>query len=81
MNRVTTHEAKTNLSRILSRVREGEEFVICRGDVPVALLGPVKEYKKTRSRPAVGTVTSASVLCTQDAFAALSDEDLREWGL
>lgn len=35
---VTVTEAKTQLSRLIERVREGEEIVIRRGDRPVAKL-------------------------------------------
>jgi len=35
---VTVHEAKTNLSKLLARVEQGEEIVIARGSKPVAKL-------------------------------------------
>ena len=59
MQRVTTHEAKTHLSKILARVEQGEEFTVCRGEVPVALVSPVVEARRPKQRPAVGTITSA----------------------
>lgn len=37
---VNMHEAKTNLSRLVARVAEGEEIVIGRAGVPVAKLVP-----------------------------------------
>jgi prevent-host-death family protein len=77
---VTTHEAKTHLSKLLAEVEAGEEVTIARGTRPVARLVPVKRSAR-RSRPKVGTRTSAPVRWTQDAFAPLSDEDLKEWGL
>lgn len=40
MERVKIHEAKTNFSKLVSRVEEGEEIVIQRDDVPVAKLVP-----------------------------------------
>ncbi|HVR28042.1 MAG TPA: type II toxin-antitoxin system Phd/YefM family antitoxin [Thermoanaerobaculia bacterium] len=42
MTRVTVHEAKTHLSRLLRRVAMGEEIVIARGNEPVARLVPVE---------------------------------------
>ena len=33
---ITVHKAKTNLSKILLQVEEGEEVVVCRGKLPVA---------------------------------------------
>lgn len=38
---VTVHEAKTNLSKLIERARQGEEIIIARGRVPVARLMPV----------------------------------------
>lgn len=38
---VTIHEAKTHLSRLLHRVELGEEVIIARGKVPVAVLRSV----------------------------------------
>ncbi len=80
MQQVTTHEAKTHLSRFLARVLQGEEFVICRGDVPVARLVPVESVRVT-GRPKVGTRTSEAVECSEDVFSGLTDEELQDWGL
>jgi prevent-host-death family protein len=44
---VNVHEAKTHLSRLLERVREGEEVVIMRSNVPIARLVPV-HFKPAR---------------------------------
>jgi prevent-host-death family protein len=38
MKYVNTHEAKTNLSKLIAEVREGEEVVICQAGKPVARL-------------------------------------------
>lgn len=35
---VTIHEAKTHLSKLVARVEAGEEFIVRRGKVPVAML-------------------------------------------
>lgn len=35
------HEAKTNLSKLLERMADGEEIIIARAGVPVARLVPV----------------------------------------
>jgi prevent-host-death family protein len=39
---VNVHEAKSQLSRLLARVEQGEEIVIARAGTPVAVLGPVR---------------------------------------
>jgi len=41
MASVGVHEAKTHLSKLLQRVRAGEEIVITRNDEPLAKLVPV----------------------------------------
>jgi prevent-host-death family protein len=43
MIEVGVHEAKTNLSRLLRAVADGEEVVIRRGREPIARLVPVAE--------------------------------------
>ena len=35
---VTIHEAKTHLSQLLQKVEEGEEIIIARGKIPIAVL-------------------------------------------
>lgn len=80
MHRVTTHEAKTNLSQLISRVLEGEEIMIFRGNVPVARLVSAGA-EAPRLRPPVGTVTSDPVSWSADAFSSLDEDDLRDWGL
>ena len=47
---VSIHEAKTNLSRLVRRVEEGEEIVIRRGSTPVAKLVPLVHGPRDRGR-------------------------------
>jgi len=48
MKRVTIHQAKTNLSKLIQKAAEGEEIIIARGSEPVALLVPLKDSKGRR---------------------------------
>jgi prevent-host-death family protein len=48
MKTVNVHEAKTQLSRLLQAVEEGEEIVIARNGTPVAKLVPHVEERKPR---------------------------------
>ena len=48
MVRVTIHEAKTHLSKLIARAEAGEEIVIARGKEPVARLTPVVKPKPRR---------------------------------
>jgi prevent-host-death family protein len=51
---VNTHEAKTQLSRLLRRVRAGEEITIANRGVPVARLVPVSAHPSKRKLGAYG---------------------------
>jgi prevent-host-death family protein len=46
---VNVHEAKTHLSRLLERVRRGEEVVIGKGGRPIARLVPIEQAQARRS--------------------------------
>jgi prevent-host-death family protein len=54
MASVNVHEAKTQLSRLLARVEQGEEIIIARAGKPVARLTPYQEHpaKRTLGRDA-----------------------------
>lgn len=49
MEIVNIHQAKTNLSRLLSRVEHGEEIVISNRGVPIAKLIPFRTSSDRRS--------------------------------
>jgi prevent-host-death family protein len=58
---VNIHEAKTHLSRLLSRVMAGEEIIIARAGKPVARLIPIGDRPATRvSGSAKGEVVIAT---------------------
>ena len=48
MGTVNTHEAKTNLSRLIDEVQKGAEVVIARANRPVARLVPIREKPSPR---------------------------------
>jgi len=77
---VTTHEAKTHLSRLVAEAEEGEEIIILRGSKPAARLTGIRQGRLSR-RPKVGTHTSKPVTVARDAFAPLTDQELADWGL
>lgn len=79
MKQVTIHEAKTTLSKLVARVEEGDEIVVCRGHVPVAKLVPYNG--SSPRRPKVGEITSAPVKVKPGAFAPLSEAEMVEWGM
>lgn len=58
MHTVTVHEAKTHLSRLLARVRAGEEIVIARGKQPQAKLVPIiDEAPRPRQAGTLGPIS------------------------
>lgn len=79
MKTVTTHQAKTHLSRLLKEVQAGQEVVILSGTVPVARLMAIQPA--VIRRPKVGTLTSTPVSYAEDAFRPLTTDELKEWGL
>ncbi len=44
----TVHEAKTQLSRLLTQAEQGEEVVIARANHPIARLVPITQTKKPK---------------------------------
>lgn len=48
MQQVNIHEAKTNLSQLLSQVMLGEEITIAKAGKPIARLAPLKTTNKKR---------------------------------
>ena len=71
MIQITTHEAKTHLSRLLKKVNDGEEVIIKKGDQPVARIVPYRGGDWNR-RPEVGKITSEPIELSKDAFLPLS---------
>ena len=80
MTTITTHEAKTHLSRYLAKVDAGEEVIISRGKRPIARLIPVNRAGNP-PRPKVGTTLGARFAIPDEALAPLSETVLNEWGL
>jgi antitoxin (DNA-binding transcriptional repressor) of toxin-antitoxin stability system len=80
MKTITTHEAKTHLSRYLAEVEKGERFTIARGKTAVAMLVPVKPPSR-RPRPKVGTIKGEPFAFPAAAFAPMTPGELKEWGL
>jgi len=73
----TIHEAKTNLSKLIQQACDGEEVIIAKGKKPVAKIVPIAAAQKKR----VLGGFEGKVWASEDAFAPLTDEELRDWGL
>ncbi|MBK8036690.1 MAG: type II toxin-antitoxin system Phd/YefM family antitoxin [Verrucomicrobiaceae bacterium] len=80
MSTITTHQAKTHLSRYLAEVEKGHEFMIARGQKVVAMLMPVKK-PRGKPRPMAGEIKGKPFEFSLEALAPLSAEELKNWGL
>lgn len=74
--RVTVHEAKTHLSRLLGRVEQGEEVIIARGRKPIARLVPVDRRERGGRR--FGTLRG-QVVVGKEFFEPLPEHELERW--
>jgi prevent-host-death family protein len=78
MRVVATNEAKTHLSSLLQEVSQGETVVISRGRKPLAKLVP---YDFPVNRPKAGEMLDEPFPVAEEALQAMSEEELRNWGL
>ena len=70
METVNIHRAKTQLSKLIERVSEGEEIVIARGGKPVARLVPLLQ----RSKPRTPGALKGKIWIAEDFDAPLPGE-------
>jgi antitoxin (DNA-binding transcriptional repressor) of toxin-antitoxin stability system len=72
VKQVKVQYAKTHLSALIAAVERGEEFVIARGDHPVARLGPIA------SRP-TRDLGFVPYQVPEEFLEALPDDELEAW--
>lgn len=70
--KVNVHEAKTHLSRLLDRVRAGEEIILAKAGKPYARLVPIEEDEERQPGIIQGQLTEAF-------FDPLPPEELDGW--
>jgi len=75
MTVVTVHQAKTNLSRLLKKVSDGEEVIIARGPKPVARLVAIGEVKGKRKPGSL----KGQLRVGPEFFEPLSAGELARW--
>ncbi len=80
MKTISTHDAKTHLSRYLAKVEAGEEFLIARGKRPIAKLSPLRRPERS-ARPKVGCLITQPFRLPPEALAPLTETELKDWGL
>jgi prevent-host-death family protein len=69
---VNVHEAKTHLSRLLEFAHAGGEVTIAKAGKPYAKLVPL-------DRPGKRALGFVEATVSPEAFAPLTDEELRDW--
>jgi prevent-host-death family protein len=74
--RVTVHEAKTHLSRLLEQVERGQEVVVSRGRKPVARIVPVD--REARGGRRFGAL-KGKVVVGSEFFDPLPEAELKRW--
>jgi prevent-host-death family protein len=72
----TIHAAKTQLSRLIARVRRGETIVIAHGSQPVAKLVAIDEVRPKREFGAM----RGRARVTRAFFDQLPENELAAWG-
>jgi prevent-host-death family protein len=72
---VNIHDAKTHFSKLIERVRLGEEIVIAKAGRPVARLVPVVPDARGRKPGSA----KGQIVMADDFDAPLPDDILRDW--
>lgn len=72
---INIHEAKTHFSKLIERVRHGEEIIIAKAGVPTAKIIPISEKKLIRKPGSL----QGKIKISSDFDAPLSDEVLDEF--
>lgn len=71
---VNVHQAKTQLSRLLAQVENGEEIIIARNGKPVARLVGVQ--KRGKRQP---DIFKGKIVIPDSFFDPLPEEELKAW--
>ena len=74
MSVVNVHQAKTQLSRLLAQVENGEEVIIARNGKPVARL--VSVQKRGKRQPGI---FKGKIVVPDSFFDPLPEEELKAW--
>ena len=75
---VNVHEAKTHLSKLLERVRAGEEIIVAKAGKPYAKLVPIAVSARPKRRQPGGLEDFGPI---PDSFSEpLPDDELDAWG-
>ena len=71
MIKLNIHEAKTHLSKYLSKLKQGEKILLCKRNVPVAEIVPLP---KSGDNPRPIGLAKGEFSISQDFFTPLPEE-------
>ncbi len=80
MRTITVDEARAEFPQVLLEVEAGGEVIIARDQKPIARLVSITTVPQQR-RPKVGELRSDTSSIPDEAFAPLTPDELKEWGL
>ena len=72
---VNIHEAKTNLSKLLQEVMRGQEVIIAKAGIPMAIIKPIKPKKPKR----IFGSMKGKISISDNFDELLSNKDLDQW--
>lgn len=74
---INIHEAKTHLSKYLKKAERGQRIVVCRRNVPIAVLGPTEPVVDRRK--GFGSA-QGKVIIPPEFFDPMPEEFLEHFG-
>lgn len=77
MTKLNIHDAKTNLSKYLKKVEDGEEVILCRNGEPVAKIIP---FAAGGAKPLIG-LFKGKIKIKPEFFEPLTEEEFPGIGL
>ena len=81
MATINLHAAKTNLSKLIKRVENGEEIILARDGRPVARLAPLRQNAEAQAHGPRGLGLLAGMHSLPDGFFfdPLPEDELNRW--
>jgi prevent-host-death family protein len=76
MIKINIHEAKSQLSKYIEMVEAGETIVVCKRNIPVAVIRPIE--KKEKRIPILGSAQATGEVLPSFQ-GPMPDEELRMW--
>jgi len=76
MIKLNIHEIKTQFSKYIDMVEDGETVVVCKRNIPVA---EIRTIKKANKRPPVFGSAAGMVKILPSFYEPMTEEELLDW--